>query len=94
MYVDAYEWVMVPNVMGMSQYADGGKTATKPYISGGNYLQKMGRFWDSADAARKSQFTKMYWEFLDRNYDLLKNNFRMALVLKQVESRRRSTSQQ
>jgi deoxyribodipyrimidine photolyase-related protein len=89
MYVDAYEWVMVPNVIGMSQYADGGKTATKPYISGGNYLQKMGRWWPTAADAQKSQFTQMYWLFLDRNYDLLKSNFRMALVLKQVQSRRK-----
>ena len=89
MYVDAYEWVMVPNVIGMSQYADGGKTATKPYISGGNYLQKMGRWWPTTAAAQKSQFTDMYWEFLDRNYDVLKNNFRMALVLKQVQARRK-----
>lgn len=87
-YVDAYEWVMVPNVMGMSQYADGGKTATKPYISGGNYLQKMGRWWPSAEAARDSEFTALYWRFLQRQHDKLKNNFRMSLVLKQAQARK------
>lgn len=88
LYVDAYEWVMVPNVIGMSQYADGGRTATKPYISGGNYLQKMGRWWPSTDVAQKSDYTRLYWEFLDHTYDKLKNNFRLGLVLKQVEQRR------
>lgn len=91
MYVDAYEWVMVPNVMGMSQYADGGKTATKPYISGGNYLQKMGQWWPSAAAAQKSIYTELYWQFLENNYELLKKNYRMSLVLKQVQARRAKT---
>lgn len=84
MYVDAYEWVMVPNVMGMSQYADGGFTATKPYISGGNYLEKMGRWWGSTAKARDSEFTELYWRFLANQYDVLKSNHRMALVLKQA----------
>lgn len=88
LYVDAYEWVMVPNVMGMSQYADGGKTATKPYISGGNYLQKMGRWWPSAEAARDSEFTRLYWRFLQRQHHKLKGNFRMSLVLKQALARK------
>lgn len=88
LYVDAYEWVMVPNVMGMSQYADGGKTATKPYISGSNYLQKMGRWWPSAEAARDSEFTTLYWRFLQRQHDKLKGNFRMSLVLKQALARK------
>lgn len=41
LFIDAYDWVMVPNVYGMSQFADGGLMATKPYISGSNYLMKM-----------------------------------------------------
>lgn len=41
MYTDAFEWVVTPNVMAMSQYSDGGRLATKPYISGGNYIEKM-----------------------------------------------------
>jgi deoxyribodipyrimidine photolyase-related protein len=87
MYVDAYEWVMVPNVIGMSQYADGGRTATKPYISGGNYLQKMGRWWPSAAQAKDSQFTALYWRFLENNHDKLESNYRMALALKQAALR-------
>ena len=87
MYVDAYEWVMVPNVIGMSQYADGGRTATKPYISGGNYLQKMGRWWPNLTQAKESQFTTLYWQFLQNNYNKLQSNFRMSLVLKQASLR-------
>jgi deoxyribodipyrimidine photolyase-related protein len=87
MYVDAYEWVMVPNVIGMSQYADGGRTATKPYISGGNYLQKMGHWWPNNIEARDSEFTLLYWQFLQNNYDKLQSNFRMSLALKQAKSR-------
>lgn len=88
MYTDAYEWVMVGNVMGMSQYADGGGIATKPYISGGNYLQTMGRFWSSAKVARESEFTVKYWQFVESNYDKLKNNHRMSLVLKRISPKR------
>lgn len=87
MYVDAYEWVMVPNVMGMSQYADGGMLATKPYIAGGNYLQKMGHWFDSAAAAKESEFTRRYWQFLADNDDKLAGNHRLALVLKQARAR-------
>lgn len=86
MYVDAYEWVMVPNVIGMSQYADGGGVATKPYISGGNYLSKMGR-WGAIESKDLDSFTKLYWYFLQKNFDKLKNNFRMQLVLKQAAAR-------
>ncbi len=85
MYVDAYEWVMVPNVQGMSQYADGGILATKPYISGGNYLQKMGSWWPSLDEAKNSDYNKLYWAFLIKHREKLKNNFRMGIVLKLAE---------
>lgn len=88
LFVDAYEWVMVPNVMGMSQWADGGLVATKPYVSGGAYLQKMGRWWESDAAARDSAFTTGYWDFLAANEDALAANPRMALALAQMRARR------
>lgn len=84
MYVDAYEWVMVPNVLGMSQYADGGMLATKPYVSGGNYLQKMGRWWDAAADAKDSEYTRKYWQFLYDNRLKFSNNHRMSLALSQA----------
>lgn len=88
LFVDAYEWVMVPNVQGMSQYADGGRVATKPYISGGAYLQKMGSWWGSAADARDSEFTSAYWGFLDDHEDQLTGNPRLALPLAQMRKRR------
>jgi len=91
MYVDAYEWVMVPNVIGMSQYADGGLDnggfASKPYISGSNYLQKMGRWWPTAAAAKESDWTQMYWQFLDRHQDKLANNHRLRPLFSNVKKR-------
>lgn len=88
LFVDAYEWVMVPNVQGMSQYADGGRVATKPYISGGAYLQKMGSWWGSAAEARDSEFTAAYWAFLDAHEEQLRGNPRLSLPLAQMRKRR------
>ncbi len=73
MYTDAFEWVVTPNVLAMSQYSDGGRLATKPYISWGNYIEKM------SDYCRKCQYsikektcpmTHLYWDFVDRNQSL------------------------
>lgn len=88
LFVDAYEWVMVPNVLGMSQYADGGGVATKPYISGGAYLQRMGSWWPSAQAARDSEFTAAYWQFLAAHEERLADNARLKLPLAQMRRRR------
>ena len=88
LFVDAYDWVMVPNVMGMSQFADGGFVATKPYVSGGAYLQKMGSWWPSAQDAKDSVFTAAYWEFLERHEDVFAGNRRMSLALAQMRKRR------
>ncbi|GMA29487.1 cryptochrome/photolyase family protein [Arenivirga flava] len=88
LFVDAYEWVMVPNVMGMSQYADGGLVGTKPYVSGGAYLQRMGRWWPNAQAAKDSPFTDAYWAFLERHEERLAENHRMARPLASMRKRR------
>ena len=88
LFVDAYDWVMVPNVMGMSQFADGGFVATKPYVSGGAYLQKMGSWWSSAQEAKDSVFTDAYWEFLERHEDVLAGNHRLGLALAPMRKRR------
>lgn len=74
MYIDSSEWVMLPNVIGMSQYGDGGIIATKPYISGDNYLNKMGDI-------KSSEYTELYWHFLNKHRDKLITNPRMNLVL-------------
>jgi deoxyribodipyrimidine photolyase-related protein len=78
LFVDSAEWVMVPNVYGMGQFADGGIMMTKPYISSSNYLRKMGHYpkgnwceiWDG-----------LYWRFIDRNQALLKQNHRMSMMV-------------
>jgi deoxyribodipyrimidine photolyase-related protein len=78
LFVDAYDWVMVPNVYGMSQFADGGLMASKPYISSSNYLMKMSNFkrgewqaiWDG-----------LFWRFMDVQRDFFKQNPRLGMLV-------------
>lgn len=81
-FVDAYDWVMVPNVYGMSQYADGGKMVTKPYISGSNYLLKMSNY-------EKGDWTEiwdgLFWRFLQRHRELFYSNPRTHVLVKLLE---------
>lgn len=84
-FVDGAEWVMLPNVIGMALHADGGRMATKPYASGGAYINKMSdsckdchykpskRTGDNA-----CPFTTLYWDFLARNESTLADNYRLA----------------
>jgi len=84
-FVDGAEWVMLPNVIGMALHADGGRMATKPYASGGSYINKMS---DSCKGCRYKPtkrtgddacpFTTLYWDFLARNEPTLKSNYRLA----------------
>ena len=70
MYTDAFEWVVTPNVMAMSQYSDGGRLATKPYISGGNYIERMSNYCKNCQYSVKDKtcpMTHLYWDFVDRN---------------------------
>ena len=83
-YVDAYDWVVEPNVLGMATYADGGMTATKPYVSGAAYINRMSNFCGHCQYDPKKStgpgscpFTSLYWTFLERNEELLKGNFRL-----------------
>ena len=82
MYVDSSDWVMVPNVYGMGTYADGGIFSTKPYICGSNYILKMSNYkkneWcDTIDG--------LYWRFVDKNFDKIKNNHRLSFMKKTLE---------
>jgi deoxyribodipyrimidine photolyase-related protein len=88
-FVDGYDWVMVPNVIGMSQHADGGLMASKPYLSGGAYINRMSDY--CGDCAyrpgdrvgpRACPFTAGYWAFLDRHADRFAHNPRMARAVK------------
>jgi deoxyribodipyrimidine photolyase-related protein len=82
LFIDAYDWVMVPNVYGMSQYADGGGMTTKPYICGSSYILKMSDYkkgpwcpiWDA-----------LYWRFIDRQSAFFAHNPRMSVMVKMKE---------
>jgi deoxyribodipyrimidine photolyase-related protein len=69
MFVDSYDWVMIPNVIGMSQYADGGTVATRPYFSSANYLKKMSNFISSEDIIK---WNSLYCKFLNDKPQLTK----------------------
>ncbi|MBO9703822.1 MAG: cryptochrome/photolyase family protein [Sporocytophaga sp.] len=88
MYIDAYDWVMVPNVYGMSQFAAGQVITTKPYISGSNYILKMSDYprgpwteiWDS-----------LYWRFIDLHKKKFQSNPRMTLMLRLLDKKDKRT---
>jgi deoxyribodipyrimidine photolyase-related protein len=91
-FVDGAEWVMLPNVIGMSLYADGGLMASKPYAAGGNYIDRMSDHCGKCIYDPKSRvgdeacpFTTLYWDFLDRNATRLAGNHRIARQLKAAE---------
>ena len=91
-YVDAVEWVELPNTLGMSQYGDGGLMASKPYVATGKYIQRMGGpckgcRYDPAlrEGDKACPYTTLYWDFLMRHQPLLAKNARMALQVKNVE---------
>ena len=79
LFIDAYDWVMVPNVYGMSQFADGGLLSTKPYISGSNYIIKMSNYkkdkwcetWDG-----------LFWSFMDKHRDFFLKNPRLGMLVR------------
>ncbi|NYB51271.1 MAG: cryptochrome/photolyase family protein [Methanobacteriaceae archaeon] len=77
LFIDAYDWVMVPNVYGMSQYADGGLITTKPYISSCNYLLKMS---DYPPGQWCEKWTSLFWRFIWTHQQLLEENPRLALL--------------
>jgi deoxyribodipyrimidine photolyase-related protein len=88
-YADAYQWVELPNVTGMSLFADGGMLASKPYASGGGYINKMSDYCKNCHynvkiktGAEACPFNYLYWDFLIRNRKKLQNNPRMALMYK------------
>ncbi len=86
-YADAYEWVELPNTLGMSQFADGGLLASKPYAASGNYINRMSDYCGSCryDVKKKTgegacPFNPLYWDFLARNEEKLRDNPRLAQI--------------
>ena len=82
LFIDSYDWVMVPNVYGMSQFSNGGLFTTKPYISGSNYIKKMSNYksddwcetWDS-----------LFWTFIDDYKNVFKKQYRLSMILRNLE---------
>lgn len=91
-YADAYEWVELPNTLGMSQFGDGGMLGSKPYAAGGNYINKMSNYCKSCvySVSKKTgegacPFNALYWDFLVRNKDKLDGNPRLGQVYRTWE---------
>lgn len=82
LFIDAYDWVMVPNVYGMSQHADGGLMTTKPYISGSSYVLKMS---DHAKGDWCEIWDALYWRFIDRERTFFSSNPRMRVMVGQLD---------
>ena len=91
-YVDAVEWVELPNTLGMSQFADGGIMASKPYVASGKYIQRMSNYcvgcrFDPTKACGEDAcpFTTLYWDFLQRHRRPLERNQRMSMQLRNLK---------
>ena len=91
-YADAVEWVQLPNTRGMSQWADGGIVATKPYVSSGSYIHKMSNYCETCIYDRTKRigedacpFNSLYWNFLDDKKPHFSKNNRMAMMLRLLD---------
>jgi len=96
MYADAIDWVSLPNVLGMSQYGDGGLVGTKPYAASGAYIDRMSDYCKECRFSPKKAtgedgcpITTLYWDFLARHRDRLDDNRRMNFQLKNVDRKDR-----
>lgn len=83
MYVDSADWVMAPNVYGMSQFSDGGIFATKPYIGGSNYILKMSNYSKSGEWP--DMVNGLYWRFIDVNRETFIKNPRMSMMVRTLD---------
>ncbi|MFP8490297.1 cryptochrome/photolyase family protein [Gracilimonas sp. Q87] len=93
-YVDAYEWVVLPNVLGMSTFADGGVLASKPYVSSGNYINKMSDYCKHCDykISKKTgedacPFNYLYWNFIDKQRETFSKNGRANFMVNMFDKK-------
>ena len=91
-YIDAFEWVELPNTLGMSQFGDGGLLGSKPYASSGAYINRMSNYCGSCKYDVKQRigpkacpFNSLYWHFIGRNENSLKGNNRMSMIYRNLE---------
>lgn len=82
LFIDSYDWVMVPNIYGMSQYADGGLMTTKPYVSGSNYILKMS---DYTKGPWCEVWDGLYWHYIHQHQELFAKNPRMSMIVNLVK---------
>ena len=89
-YVDAYDWVVEPNVLAMGTFATGEVMTTKPYVSGSAYVNRMSDFCGACafDPKKDCPMTRLYWAFLARNAKRLEGNQRVSLPLRNVAKRK------
>ncbi len=90
LFIDAYDWVMVPNVYGMSQFADGGLFATKPYISGSNYILKMSNY---SKGEWQKTWDGLFWRFMDVHRDFFNSNPRLGMLVRTFDKMEQSKKQ-
>jgi deoxyribodipyrimidine photolyase-related protein len=88
-YIDAFDWVVEPNVLGMGTFAVGDLMTTKPYVSGTPYIHKMSDFCGSCafDPKKNCPISHLYWAYLDRHRDRLSGNLRLSMPLRSLEKR-------
>ncbi len=82
MFIDSYDWVMVPNIYGMSQFSDGGIFSTKPYISSSNYVRKMSNFKSGSWC---SIWDSLFWKFIKDNESFFRNQYRLAMMARNLD---------
>ena len=92
-YIDAFEWVEMPNTIGMSQFADGGLLATKPYVSSAAYIDRMSDYCKDCHYDKKARlgeracpYNALYWDFFERNAERLSGNQRLAMVYRNLRA--------
>lgn len=94
-YMDAYEWVVLPNVLGMSTFADGGVLASKPYISSGNYINKMSDYCRNCEYSvtkktgeKACPFNYLYWNFVDKQRDTFNESGRVNFMVNMFDNKK------
>ena len=90
LFIDAYDWVMVPNVYGMSLYADGGLMSTKPYISSSNYIMKMSNY---TKGAWQATWDGLFWTFMDKHREFFLSNPRLGMLIRTFDKMKQETKE-